>query len=224
MAQKKRVDRYTVYKHTSPSGKVYIGITHLKPEKRWNSGRGYKGNIHFTNAINKYGWDNFKHEILFENLSKEEACQKEIELIAFYKSNDKKLGYNQSIGGEINSGWHLSDEAKRKISENNARFNLGKHLSEETKKKIGNANKGRKYSEDVRKRNSEGHKGIKRNQETRRKMSEATKNRPDEWRQKLSENNATPKVAQVYKDYKSNGGTLTWNEFQKQYKNIIGVN
>lgn len=33
---------YTVYKHTSPSGKVYIGITCRKPEYRWNHGKGYK--------------------------------------------------------------------------------------------------------------------------------------------------------------------------------------
>ena len=34
--------KYTVYKHTSPSGKVYIGITCRKPKYRWNNGKGYK--------------------------------------------------------------------------------------------------------------------------------------------------------------------------------------
>lgn len=29
---------YTVYKHTTPSGKVYIGITGQKPERRWQNG------------------------------------------------------------------------------------------------------------------------------------------------------------------------------------------
>ena len=33
---------YTVYKHISPSGKVYIGITKRKPEYRWNKGKGYR--------------------------------------------------------------------------------------------------------------------------------------------------------------------------------------
>ena len=27
--------KWIVYKHTSPSGKVYIGITSNSPEKRW---------------------------------------------------------------------------------------------------------------------------------------------------------------------------------------------
>lgn len=35
---------YTVYKHTTPSGKVYIGITKQKPWQRWNNGNGYKNN------------------------------------------------------------------------------------------------------------------------------------------------------------------------------------
>ena len=33
---------YTVYKHISPSGKVYIGITKRKPEYRWNKGKSYR--------------------------------------------------------------------------------------------------------------------------------------------------------------------------------------
>ena len=34
---------YIVYRHTSPSGKVYIGITSYKAEIRWNNGKGYIG-------------------------------------------------------------------------------------------------------------------------------------------------------------------------------------
>ena len=47
--------KYTVYKHTSPSGKVYIGITCRKPKYRWNNGKGYKEKDQrlFYNAIKK---------------------------------------------------------------------------------------------------------------------------------------------------------------------------
>lgn len=34
------VNKWTVYRHTSPSGKVYIGITSQNVERRWNSGKG----------------------------------------------------------------------------------------------------------------------------------------------------------------------------------------
>lgn len=73
---------YIIYDHISPSGKHYIGQTCRKAEERWgaNGGRYMAKNakgqyVHslFANAILKYGWDNFKHEILFHNCSKELA-------------------------------------------------------------------------------------------------------------------------------------------------------
>ena len=60
--------KYIVYKHTTPSNKVYIGITFRNPIIRWSSGRGYINNKHFFRAILKYGWDNIKHEILYSDL------------------------------------------------------------------------------------------------------------------------------------------------------------
>lgn len=47
------IRRWVVYKHVSPIGKVYVGITSNKPEKRWNNGRNYKDNTYFKHAINK---------------------------------------------------------------------------------------------------------------------------------------------------------------------------
>ena len=91
---------YCVYKHTFPNNKVYIGITSLNPLRRWNNGNGYCRQQFVFNAILKYGWDNIKHEILYSGLTKEDACQKEIELIARYKSNNLDFGYNVSLGGE----------------------------------------------------------------------------------------------------------------------------
>ena len=61
-------NNYTVYMHISPSNKRYIGITSTKIEERWRNGKGYKHNKHFTNAINKYGWDNFEHIIIAKDL------------------------------------------------------------------------------------------------------------------------------------------------------------
>lgn len=125
---------YCVYKHTSPSGKVYIGITKNNPTKRWRNGKGYHENSYFWRAICKYGWDSFTHEIVASLLSREEAAAMEVDLIAKYKSNDPKHGYNITAGGEVNI---LPRSSLDKISEKN------KHMvfTEEHRKKISEARK-----------------------------------------------------------------------------------
>ena len=81
--------------------KIYIGITGNIPEYRWNEGKRYKQNRHFYSSIKKYGWNNFDHIILYENLSKKEAEIKEIELIKHYDSTNKEKGYNMQKGGNL---------------------------------------------------------------------------------------------------------------------------
>lgn len=92
---------YSVYKHTSPNGKVYIGITKMNPELRWQNGAGYKENNKFWKDILFYGWSNIKHEILYVDLTEEEAKNKEVELISRYKSNDEAFGYNKIVSNYV---------------------------------------------------------------------------------------------------------------------------
>ena len=140
---------YKVYKHTSPSNKVYIGITGVDPVIRWGNGKKYTENEHFTNAINKYGWDNFKHEILFDNLTKEEAELMEQFYIALYDSTNREKGYNKSTGGKSGRGVSPSKEqrekqSKRMSGKNNPMYGMtgennpwyGKTHTEEAKQKI----------------------------------------------------------------------------------------
>ncbi|WP_317300881.1 GIY-YIG nuclease family protein [Allobaculum stercoricanis] len=129
------IDNWCVYKHTCPNNKVYIGITSQKPTRRWRAdGSGYNQQLLFYRAIKKHGWDNIKHEILFDGLTKEEAERKEKELIYAYKSNDKRYGYNIENGGRVNK---LSEQQKKHLSE----VNKGKKASKETRMKISKSNK-----------------------------------------------------------------------------------
>ena len=89
---------YSVYCHTTPSNKKYVGIS-CNPEKRWNNGKGYIKNYLFYRAIKKYGWDNIKHEILFTNLTLEEAGQIEKNLIQEWDLLNPQKGYNLREGG-----------------------------------------------------------------------------------------------------------------------------
>lgn len=109
---------WCVYEHISPSNKVYVGITSKNPLRRWKGGKGYVRNDNhqplFANAIIKYGWDNFKHNIVASELTFEEACNMEISLIRKYKS--QKRSYNITDGGEGSLGTKHSEATKRKLS------------------------------------------------------------------------------------------------------------
>ena len=90
---------YYLYCHTNKiNGKKYIGISVQSPSRRWGKdGKGYDGCPKFYKAIQKYGWDNFDHEILLTGLTQQEANEKEKEYIAKY--NTIENGYNILIGG-----------------------------------------------------------------------------------------------------------------------------
>ena len=147
--KKEVISIYTVYQHKNKiNGKRYFGITSRKPEERWGcNGRNYKSSPHFYSAIQKYGWDNFEHLILFEELTKEEACSKEKELIKQYDATNRDLGYNSTTGGET---FTMSEESKLKMSKSmmGNKNGLGKPCSFEKAKKISDAQKGRKLTEE----------------------------------------------------------------------------
>lgn len=181
---------YSVYIHTFPNDKKYVGITSWKPELRWGTnGANYK-NPYMVNAIKKYGWSNVKHEIVAENLTAEQASQMEIELIKKYNSADRKYGYNISLGGiECKI---CSDETKEKLR----KANIGKIMSEESKKKISDFNRGKHITEETRKHMSEAQKKSFQNgnnamhsPEARAKAAEKLRGRklPDYVVQKASE-------------------------------------
>lgn len=169
---------YSVYKHTFPNGKVYIGITKVSPYKRWANGRGYASQRLMWRVIEKYGWENVTHDVLFENLSKEQAEQKEIELIKRYKSTDKKYGYNIDYGG--NSKAPVTEETKQKL-----RTALkGHEMPLEVRRKISETTKGqgaywygRKHTDKTKALISENRKGkcigVVFTDERKKKISEA---------------------------------------------------
>ena len=111
-------DTFCVYKHTAPNGKTYVGITSINPQRRWNNGTGYSAQPLFYRAILKYGWENIEHEVVCSGLTQEEASSLEKELIAKYKSNDSRFGYNITSGGFGGAtGYKNSDETRKKKSE-----------------------------------------------------------------------------------------------------------
>lgn len=102
---------YCVYVHINMiNNKKYVGLTKHgdNPNKRWKNGNGYLdknkngeyNQPYIANAILKYGWDNFEHEIIASNLTKEEAKHFEEIIISKLNTRDHSNGYNISSGGE----------------------------------------------------------------------------------------------------------------------------
>lgn len=157
--------------------KKYVGITSQPPEKRWGAnGINYKNKCpKLWAAINYYGWDNFKHEVIFSNLTKDEACKLEIEYIKNLKTQSSDFGYNILDGGNASE---LSDSVKQKISKamTGNKNGLGRVCSEDTKRKISEALVGKKFSEERKRNISKAKKGKSHkppSENTRKKISDS---------------------------------------------------
>lgn len=86
---------YRVYRYTTPDGRVYIGQTCSSLEVRADkNGKGYKPCTKFWYAIQYFGWENIKSEILADGLTKENANLIEQSLIAYYKNKGISLNTN----------------------------------------------------------------------------------------------------------------------------------
>lgn len=132
---------WCVYMHENRvNGKKYIGITSQKPTRRWQNGRHYENCAVFFRAIQKYGWDGFRHEILYTDLTQAEAERLEVDLIEKYGTRDPEKGYNLAVGGSARAGWHHTEDAKKKIG---ARTR-GRPMTEEHRSKIADAQRGEK--------------------------------------------------------------------------------
>lgn len=189
-----------IYKTTNLiNNKFYVGKDTINNSNYFGSG------FLIKKAINKYGIENFKKEILEKCETREELNIREIYWIK--KTNAIELGYNITIGGtggdtftnnprkeEIRTkliGRHHTDETKKKISENNARLsgelhpNYKKKQSDETKKKRketflknGFPMDGKNHSEESKEKNRLAHIGKKNIDKTEKKMSEIKKGKP----------------------------------------------
>jgi len=137
-----------VYSHTRLDNNTifYIGIGNEYKRAYSKHGR----NSYWNNIVSKA---DYKVEILFENLSWEDACKKEIELISLYGRKDLKKGLlvNMTDGGDGVKGH-----------------------SEETIKRITKAHIGRIQSVEEKQKRVESRKGYTHSDETKLKMSKAS--------------------------------------------------
>ncbi len=137
------------------------------------------------------------------DLSKEQACRWEVDLINFIGRHPDGPLLNVSIGGAGGCGKH-SDKTKRKLSQALkgikrgpmceehrlaiSKALIGKTVSSETRQKLAKAATGKTASEETRRRIGKASKGRKPSKEARQKMSDAGKGKTfsDETKRKLA--------------------------------------
>lgn len=198
---------FLIYKHTSPSGKSYIGLTSKTIEERF-AGHCFQAfsqnsNGKFHQAIRKHGKDSFKSEILVQDIETfDEAAKLEIKFIDEF--NTFTAGYNMTLGGRGLNGstrffddeWrkNISKSAKNRITTEEGRKKRSERFSGEGNNMYGkfgkdNPNYGKTRSDEAIQKTAEKHRGMKRSEETRKRISEKAKNRivSEETKNKLRE-------------------------------------
>ena len=136
-------------------------------------GKGTRKRIYSKNKRVKPPKDKSRIIFLKQNLTEEEAFKHEIYMIDVFGRKDLGTGilHNRTEGGEGISGWFLSEENKKNISDSK------KNPSEETKRKISESLKGKLKSEETKRKMSESQKGNTKmlgkthSEETKRRMS-----------------------------------------------------
>jgi NUMOD3 motif len=141
-----------VYRHIrlDTNQVFYIGIGSSPYYKRAKSK--LDRNDFWKRIVNK---TDYKVEILFDNLTKEEAIEKEIEFIALYGRSNLGKGTlcNLTNGGEGTNTLILSDASRAKMSKSqmgNTKYLLRTTPQEEINKKISQANKGKIRTEEFK--------------------------------------------------------------------------
>jgi len=184
-----------IYMYTFPSGKQYIGQTWDEERRKKDHQKTRSGCSCFYLAIKKYGYENFKYEVLYKDIQTQEEMdsleQQEIRIHNTLSPN----GYNLVSGGsngkrseetrktmsDARMGMQFTDEhranlrkAKEYVSPETRQKmrekKLGRKLPVEQRTKIAKSNTGKKMSLEAVHKSSEARKGGKRSLETKEKL------------------------------------------------------
>lgn len=148
----KRTDKrtYCIYIHEFPNGKKYVGQTCVEPHERWRNGKRYSGLM--KRAIDKYGWENIGHKILFTELDADSANEIERFLIEVLQTNNPQYGYNITSGGDGYRGTShtestksiLREKAKEQWQRQKAEGYVPPPITEEAREHLSKAHIGQK--------------------------------------------------------------------------------
>lgn len=135
-------------------------------------------------AMAKYGIENFTYTLLEQYDNQIDTDEAEDFYIGYFQTRNPEFGYNLKPGGNVASGWHHTEETKKKISEattiqmqsEEMKKNLSKCITKRNLEKPIKAWHGKNFSEEHCQKLSESHKG-KDNHQLGRTHSPETKDK-----------------------------------------------
>ena len=155
-----------IYCYTSPSGKQYIGQTvNESRRKAYHKYQAFSLNAKtiFHVAIRKYGFENFKYEVLHKNLTSKSEMNILEEMEILNRNTLAPNGYNLNSGG-------LSHIPTKEVCKKMYKNRIGIRPNEEKRKKMSDWKIGRNRTDDYRKKLSEAKKGKKHTEQSKINM------------------------------------------------------
>ena len=191
-------NNYSVYQHVTPDGMYYFGQTN-DIKRRWRSnGAGYKRTA-LQPYIEKFGWDNIQHIVLFKDQTRENALWIEDFLITTAREDgvcinkqrsgliSKEEGYNKNQMKYIREQNHENEVRKRKeyyeknkkqIKEQQKQYyekNREKILEQQKQYYETNKDKKLEYKRQYRQKNKDKINEYKRQYRQRKKLEKQLK-------------------------------------------------
>ena len=143
-------NNYSVYQHVTPDGMYYFGQSQ-NVERRWsNNGAEYKGTA-LQPYIEKFGWDNIKHIVLFRDQTRENALWIEDFLIT--TAREDGVCINQRRSGNISKeeGYrqqYYQQNRQKELEQQREYYQQNRDIKQEYYQK--NKDKSKKYYEQNR--------------------------------------------------------------------------
>ena len=172
-------NNYSVYQHVTPDGMYYFGQTQ-NVEKRWsNNGERYKETSLYP-YIEKFGWDNIQHIVLFKDQTKENALW--IEDFLIETAREDGVCINKKRSGNVSKEEGYNKNQMKYLREQNHENEVRKQKQyyEQNKDKIReyyeqNKDKIREYQRDYREQNKDKIREYDRQRYQRKKLEKQLK-------------------------------------------------
>ena len=120
--------------------KTYIGKTVQGFKRRMSQHKRSKSQTYLHSSIRKHGWDNFKKEIIIDDVPEEDLSNLEISYIEV-ENTVAPNGMNLTVGGEGVSGYKYTTEQR----ENRSQANIRRHANRDRFGCVSFVNKINKY-------------------------------------------------------------------------------